>query len=805
MRHPAPLLALILLSAPGLAAADSPRLLFDRSQIALLQQRVAQPAFAPIWAKILADAEAYCDPQSPRYTDPANPCVLPQKKTDRMDQKRHDALLVHIVGRNLTQRMESIGLAYQLTGRKALGQHGAALLLATLEQYPVTNPLVAKGFAGGRGDIMRGLALGYDMLADCLDETQRQRVATACAEYLDQAVREFDDPKLWWHKVHNYNGVNGGAAGCLALALHDVYPEQSQAWVAACVNTVQRWLETAFDAQGAYVEGVGYSGYGLSNTVLFADALRRNGQANLFALPVFRKLPEFYALSLLPGERVYDARNDSAYAGLGGMLLKLAEGCDHGLYQWLWENSGSDHSLLRILWANEILASDPVTARVPQAQHFQGRGLCVWRTGWTKNDVMFSIEAGPYYRTTHNQADKGHFTLYGLGYRWATDPGYANEHERQGRGQTLGHSCILIDGQGQALSGAGWGTNGTIARYENHDRFGYALADCTEAYNRNSAGKPGAEVQFARRHAFFVYPRQGSPAYAVVLDDIRKDDQPHDFTWQMMYSDRMAATLAEGRAVFEPVPTSGNAYVDSPADSPRTNRAACRLSFTVAQRAEYALWARVRTPAEESLKSDSFFVALDDNQPIDWHMGAHPEWTWLRVTSGVKHAPVSFPLGAGEHRLVVRMREAGAQIDCLVFAQGEEVAPSLATAACELLFLEAEGGQLTAPMRIVPSPSSEPRLVARIHACSNTALSKDVFRPVDCRAPAAFPRFRATVRAVNPRFMAVLLPLPAAMPEPAVAFDATKEARVITVAWPEHTDKFTWPETEDTARFSQSP
>jgi len=51
------------------------------------------------------------------------------------------------------------------------------------------------------------------------------------------------------------------------------------------------------------------------------------------------------------------------------------------------------------------------------------------------------------------------------------------------------------------------------------------LADCTEAYNRNSAGKPGAVVQHARRHALFAYPHRGAPAYAVVVDDLCKDDR----------------------------------------------------------------------------------------------------------------------------------------------------------------------------------------------------------------------------------------------------------------------------------------
>lgn len=654
-------IGVLLVGAAAGAAAESPRLLFERSEIDGLRRKIAQPALAPVWAKILADAEAYCNPKSRRYADPSNPYPM-AKKSDRMDQRRHDALLVHTIGRRLTERMEAIGLAYQLTGRKELGRHGAAILLATVERHPVTDPIVAKGFAGGRGDIMRGLALGYDLLGECLDDPQRQRVAAACADYVEAAVKEFNNPKLWWYKVHNYNGVNGGAGGCLALALRDAYPERADAWIAECVKTIRRWLDAAFDRQGACVEGVSYSSYGLSNTVMFGDALRRNGKGNLFDHPTFRKLPEFYAMSLLPGERVYDARNDSSYGGLNATLLKLADACHNGLYKWLWENSGSDKSILRILWDNEVPPVDPVAAGVPRAEHFEGRGLCVWRTGWSRNDVMFSIEAGPYYPVTHNQADKGHFTLYGLGQRWATDCGYANEHGPEGRGQTLGHSCVLIDGQGQALSGAGLGSNGKIERYTSDDRFGYALADCTEAYNRNSARKPGAVVQYARRHAMFVYPHQGAPAYAVVMDDVRKDEQPHAFAWQMMFSDTLEAALAEGRATFGP-----------------------------------------RSPAGKAASR-----------------------------------PASVP---------------------------------------------------TAKSR-----DAEPRLVLRIHADATPSLSTDVFRPKDYHAPAAFPRFRATVEAVNPHFIAVLLPLPAATAEPEVRFESNEGKRITTIRWPQHTDTLVWSE-----------
>ncbi len=794
-----------LLFLAGVAFAESPQVFFDRSQITELRQRITQPQLASLWSRILTDAEAYCDPASSRYVDPENSYPLPERR-EGVSQSRYRAALVHRIGRKLTKRMEAIGFAYQLTGRPALGRHGAALLLASIEEYPVSNPVISKGFAGGRGDFMRGLAVGYDLLSECLDDAQRRVVAAACADYLDAFVKEFNDPRVWWYRVHNYNGVNGGAAGCLALALSDQYPDRADAWTAECVKIVERWLEAGFDKDGAYLEGVTYSGYGLSNAVMFADALRRHGNRRLFDHPTFQRLPEFYALSLLPGEGVYDARNDSRYSQMNVTLLKLAEGCNSGLYKWLWENSASDESFLRILWDNCVPAVDPAAAGLAAAKHFRGRGLCVWRTGWKQSDVMFSIEAGPYYPVTHNQADKGHFTLYGLGQRWATDPGYANEHNPNGRGQTVGHSCLLVDGRGQALSGAGWGTNGTIVDYVNSPRYGYALADCTEAYCRNNKGLPGAVVEHARRHAFFVYPHHGAPAYAVVMDDIRKDEQTHEFTWQMMFSGQMMVELDEGRAVFEPTAASGHAYVDTPADQrDRGASGACSLDFEVETPDDYTLWARVRTRAKNLAKADSFFLQMDGAQRIAWHMPGSRDWTWKKITSGVEHAPVTYTLGPGKHRLAVQQREPGAQVDCLLLTRDPKAVASLYGLGRNSLLLEAETGRLDAPMRLVQTPKPDTRLVLRIHADSEVDLTTDAFHPSDWHAAAAFPRFRATSQAVNPRYIAVLLPLPVAVEEPRVAFRSGDDQRVVRIEWPGHTDTLTWSTSDGSAAFGDLP
>ena len=763
-----------------------------------MRERVTTPEYASFWDGIRRSARSYCDPNHADYADPEG-LFTPGEKSEHMSQGRHKGLLVHGIGNMISRRMEAIGLTYQITEDAELGRHGAALLTAFCERFPVTDPTVASGFAGGRGDIIMGLALGVDWLGECLTTEQRKVVSKACAEYVEQFILEFNNPKVWFYRVHNYNGVNGGAAGCLALALTDDFPEKSPEWIAQSRRIVERWLSGGFDADGAGLEGVVYAGYGLSNSILFADALARNGMDSYYDHPLFGKLPEYYALSLLPGEGVCDARNDSTYTGLRISTLKLAEGTGNGLYRWLWDRAATGSSHLQIVWENDVKPVDPIQAGCPRAKHFRGRGLCIWRTGWERDDVMFSIEAGPYYPVTHNQADKGHFSLYGLGQRWAVDTGYANEHEEQGRGQTLGHSCVLIDGRGQALSGAGWGTNGTIRTFEDTAQVGYALVDATEAYNRNNRGTKGAGARRALRHAMFVYPASGRPAYAVICDDIQKDDEPHDYTWQMMMAGAHQATLNGQRAVLMPSASSGNAFISTTtADQPEAKSAGeCVIEFDVTEPGKYALWARVRTRGKEPGKSDSFFIRMDGGPSVAWHMRPSSSWIWDRVSDGVPHGEVVYELDARRHRLTVLRRERGAEMDCLLLTREKAVPPTLTGAASQPLFAEAESGTLAAPMRVTKTPPLETRFELHIAAESPVRLGTDTFHPNDYHGPAAFPRLRATVRAVNPAFMAVLLPLPQNVPAPTVSFSPAGGDRRVTVAWENGRDVILWPAAGD--------
>lgn len=694
-------------------------------------------------------------------------------------------VLGHRFGRRLTDWMETIGFAYQLTGDERFGAHGALLLEAAARRLPVTDPEIAGGFAGARGDIMRGLAVGYDWLGEAMTPEQKAVWAETSEGYVRNMIAEVGRETIWWRPYHNFMGVAMGAAGMLSMMLEDGHCDEAGEWVDLCAELVERWLDAGFDARGAYVEGTTYGTYGLSNAVRFADALGRRGGPDLLAHPHLREAPRFYAMSLLPGETVFDARNDANYQGLTDpTMLRIAGAHDDGLARWLWDRTGSGSSVFRIIWANDLPPVDPSAAGMPLAEHFEGRGLCIWRTGWDAPDVMFSIESGPYYPTTHNQADEGHFTLYGLGERWAIDSGYGNTGLEGGRDQTVAHSCVLIDGEGMARSGAGRGTSGALVEYHDDEEHGYALADATEAYNQNRRGEPGVGARQARRHAIFMRPSAGAPAYAVVLDDIRRDDEMHEYTWMMHAPGHMLVETGEDGATLTPESALPTTFVETPEAA--TDRGDCVWAFEVDTAGEYVIWGRVRAAGEVIQQSDSFFVQVDDGPRMDWHMPGRRGWTWGRVTAGVPQQPVSVRLEPGAHTLLFGTRETGAQLERVFITADLDASPPFGPDHQGVTLLP-EDAAITGPMRLVreePDPDA-PRMRLWLNAVGPVRWEVDGYD--------AHLRLNARVTAVEPEFAAILLPLPAGVEEPAVSFAREEGALRLQVRWPERTDVIRWP------------
>lgn len=522
-------------------------LMVPSSMVPDLQSRILSSTFAGKWSDFLERADRLCDINSSEYADPDN-------VTEGYDLK------VHIVPRRLIYWMQTLGLAYRLTEDVKYRDHGIDLLLNSAKVVTVDSVYMeeAQSKEGALGDMMRGLATGYDFFAADMTGLDREQVLLTAGEYLNDIIPKARDPLTSWIPYHNYLGVCAGAAGLVAMQLRDMDVASSEQALQEAIDALEVWLAEGVDDQGANYEGMVYFVYGLENVILFADVLKRNGGEDLFLNPSLRKVPDYLIQSVIPGTKTIDARNDSLYWNPGEILLKLASEYNSGPTRWLYQTrlpvsnyttwSPGCSFFLQLLWTDATASVALADAGLPLDECFRERGLCTWRNGWEDNsDIMFSIEAGKYHLVTHNQADKGHFTLYGYGYRWACDPGYANNNDLGGRAQTEAHNCILIDSVGQARSGAGIGTTGRVVAYKSTPEYGYSFVDCSDAYryyhrfdadtrleNPDGLTIEHMTLDHAYRQTLFVRAANEAPAYAVILDNIQKDESAHEYRWQML-------------------------------------------------------------------------------------------------------------------------------------------------------------------------------------------------------------------------------------------------------------------------------
>ena len=773
----------------------TPSLVFAKADVAALQERAQTPPLKGVWEEIRARADGLCTPDSPWFLDPA--------EIDAESRSRSKLRKAHLYGKRMMIAAEMLGFAYQMTGERRYARHGVDIVVAAAGSIPVTDERISSSLVGGWGVAMRGFALGLDWLGEAMTADEKDSVQRTGADYVRTLLARAADDSTWWAPNHNFMGVTLGGAGCLALKLTAAFPTEADAWVEACAKGIWRWLDHGFDEQGGYAEGVLYAHFGLENGILFADALERSGGTDLFEHPRLRRVPHFFAMSLLPGETAFDARNDSHYRGLHDpFLLRLAGRCQDGLARWLWDRCGSGCSPLRLVWENNVEPEDP-TANEPAAEHFTGRGLCVFRTGWTAADVMFGIEAGPFYQGTHNQADKGQITLYGQGRRWLIDSGYGNNREPDGADQTAAHNLVLIDGQGQALSGAGVGTSGKLTTYQHAEDYDYALADATEAYNHNNRGAPGVGVRHARRHVLFVRPSHGAPAYAVVLDDIDSraappeagkrrdgariagaaraaeqtqgnDGAEHEYTWLLHTDAANKLQLADAAACV--VPASSAAGQTAAA---KTGNATNTWRLVIEKDGEYVLWAQAR--ATGALVADLFpsTVQVDDEPPLAWYVPEMRRHVWDPLGPKDGTGPLVRRLTAGEH--IVRLRTHDRTVDIAQLLATPEVTAESPP--------EPAAGIRAEPIPCEAAEDRDPaaaRMQVLFDPAAGVELSQDAYDE--------HPRLRAAVRAVRLDLASVLLPLPPDCREPEVVFAHTASGTQLRLVWPEREDHISWPQ-----------
>lgn len=815
--------ARLLLPEPACAGASHPRLLLNAGRLRRIRAKASAGGDGQAaYEALIATADDYLKHFN---ADDLFGKLLHFEPTGSVNNHQRSAQLEGRL-RAAAVPIEILSAVYRITGDERYGRLAAKALVNAARALDTDNAMLNSGFYYTRTFYVRALTFGYDWLWPLLAPDERRDVKTTLLGFV---LRIHDDSwQASWgrrplHRVWNWDPGLVSCAGLGMLALEGETKTAEKAVIFDLRRHLRDYLTLGIDRDGAGHEGPGYLAYGIGAGPEFAECLREQGRGDLFTETNWQRIPSWLTAEMLPDHRRWNNLSDcshhlssaSVYSYTCGRLAELARTSaavpgerlpdpktllapeDYlwqfaeapgrrtlsysalaSLMDWVWRDglgrrieTASPSVLLAYLLFYEpcpVTAAPP--ALLPDALHFRGRGLAVSRTGYGPDDLLFAVEAGPH-AAGHDQADKGSFTLYGYGADLAIDSGYGNDGEAEKSGSSFAHNMVLIDGRGEPMT---WHnqSSGHISGYYHSALCDWVRVDAREAWNVRYGSdwtpQPAASpVDKAVRQFLFVRGQGAVPPYLVVMDDIRKNGQPADYTWLWHIPAEMRFRYGSDRWTSVPMRIEG-AVLTTDAGRPQGG---ARFVFKAPAVGRYVLAGLTRAAGEDSGKSDSFFIRVNDGRRITWdlHRGRH--FGWDPVIARETGETNALSLQAGEAvRVDVTAREAEAQLVKLALVPaGGLLAIAPDEQPAKAVVLTAGDAELLKPPLLLKSLASERTRDARmtVFPVTTDALQvTDTWFVTSCEG--VHPRLAHTVRAVEPRFLMVLVPGTSATPLPKV-------------------------------------
>lgn len=457
------------------------------------------------------------------------------------------------------------------------------------------------------------LALVYDLLYDELPETARNALRGFLIKTLlfDPAVvKDFYSNSSQLGPCFMGRGCDWGAISSGGMILRYLAVEGEDATLDRkifdlALRLLQFNADYTLTPEGAMPNGNQYISDDFEVFFVAVQALKRHGHP-IIENPNIREVATWLAYETIPGYyRLDNSGQSGGVLPFTATLVTLAANYD-GAAQWVQQealgplnevasqNNGAGTALLYGRFPDA-----PVPAPdLPPTRYSSSMGTVYSRTGWAKDADIFTIYSqAPGH--SHAHPDKGSFTFYSRGIALATDSGVHHF-------EAIDHNTVLVNGGGQP---AGQNQTETIVR----SQLASDLADLTHmdlkpAYEqvldhsaRTVTNEPfdhwypkygnGLPLEWRKvdsydhvdRYAIFVrgYPR----AYAVIIDDVQKNNKPQRYDWVLHSSlpARVAGLTAVYQGLYE------GAYVQA-----ATNFSDASYSGQAPAEGRYTLWALTR-------------------------------------------------------------------------------------------------------------------------------------------------------------------------------------------------------------------
>lgn len=165
-------------------------------------------------------------------------------------------------------------LAYQFTRNSKYADRAWAQLnaMCSYPDWGANRHFLDAGIAA------KAVAMAYDGLYDYLSSAQRTQLYNAVRNFvLVPGKNQIDNgtgPFKWYDTKDNWNGICHGGMIMAALAAYEMDSTFNSSIISTCANGMLKYIQS-FDPDGASVEGMSYWSYGLSNTFLALESMKR--------------------------------------------------------------------------------------------------------------------------------------------------------------------------------------------------------------------------------------------------------------------------------------------------------------------------------------------------------------------------------------------------------------------------------------------------------------------------------------------------------------------------------------------------
>ncbi|MDA0841428.1 MAG: heparinase II/III family protein [Planctomycetota bacterium] len=383
------------------------------------------------------------------------------------------------------------------------------------------------------GNISAHVALVHDYLGDIYSDQESECLAGQMRDkFLVPFLDATGDEPEWWFRPQresNWKIMTCGDSGTALCGFHQFWPESGEALARAAQGVVQTLDKVA--PEGDWPEGVNYWFGTLFLGLRFARALRRlsEGALNLFEHPALRKTGDFATMLATPGGRIYNFNDNDDTFGGGEALAMLA--VEHGRGDWMEmaRRTPGETALF-------LACDDPkLKNQTPPATLacFPRTGVATLRSGWEPNGTFIGFKCGPS-NVGHSHLDANSFVVESGGQSLVLEHSYwpqahflgffDSSRDRwnfDGPG-TVGHSTLLIDGQGQSH---GPDFPGMLSDIREEEDAVIVSGDASACY-------PGLLKKYVRTLLFV------KPGTIVVRDVVECDGERHA-EWLLQYAGKI--------------------------------------------------------------------------------------------------------------------------------------------------------------------------------------------------------------------------------------------------------------------------